>query len=235
MTHNGRIITILEVLPKEPGLCALHKPPQTSSPALGRGSPRTPPFEGSQAWTWRRQRAAGCRDSSFKGMHKISLAPNPSTEEMNWMFPGQTHLQSWRASERQETIGAPSPRDLDTDVGHLGEHTLLWGHWCWQMSFWSPSSSLLGLGLTCPPAGWHWYWEPPLYTASHVGTQPHLPAGWHQLWASQAHRQLPQDSAPPISGLTLVLSPDSHHTGRTQQLSRPGVSPHHQHTYRSQP
>ena len=36
------------------------------------------------------------------------------------MFPGRTHLQSWRASERQETIGAPLPRDLDTDVGHLG-------------------------------------------------------------------------------------------------------------------
>ena len=165
-------------------------------------------------------------------MHKISLAPNPSTEAINWMFSGQTHLQSWRASERQETIGASPLRDIDTDVSHLGEHILSWGHWCWQVSFWSPSSSLLGLGLTCPPAAWQWCWEPPAYTASHVGTQPHLPAGWHQLWASQPTGK-PRDSAPPIRGLTLVLSPDSQWPGRTQQLSRPGVSPHHQHTWKS--
>lgn len=54
--------------------------------------------------------------------------------------------------ERQKANGAP-PGDLKADSKHFGEPILLQRHLCWQASFWSPLSVLLGLKAYLPTAG----------------------------------------------------------------------------------
>ena len=51
-----------------------------------------------------------------------------------------------RLLEGQEATGTPSG-NIDSGGSHFGELVLPQGHWCWQVLFWSPPSSLFW-GLT---------------------------------------------------------------------------------------
>ena len=106
----------------------------------------------------------------------ISHAPSPRAEVLLWSL-GQTHFVILESLlERQEAIWIKDARG-----SHFWELIVSWGHWCWQVPFWSlPSGLLMPRAL---PA--HQQVSPSL------GTQLHIPTGHPQPtrpWAIPSSR-----------------------------------------------
>lgn len=138
-----RVITIAEALPKELGDWAPHWVPQPRGPHPGEVSPQN-------IWLWRsvglaHRRHGGLETDSTLKWCKISHTPRPSTEAGCERSLGHTHLLILEGHwERQGATGTP-PGDIDAGSSHLGELILPRGHWCWQVPFRIPPSSLLAL------------------------------------------------------------------------------------------
>lgn len=144
------------------------------SPPLGRQAPRTSSFE--DQWGLQFESARGLQKTKtlfFKGIDKISQAPNLSAEAVIWKTSG---------SDPHANLGEP-PREAGGNYK------------CWLQPFWGAHSTMKTLMLastileSClPPIS-----ARSLPTTSglapvpgqrgphsHIcGTWPHLPAGWH--------------------------------------------------------
>lgn len=80
VTHKGRMITIVEVLPKEQGIQVPHQDPQSKSPTLGRHVPRTSGFEGQQHLCMGKPEGYRKQRLFLQDMCKMSQVLRPSTE-----------------------------------------------------------------------------------------------------------------------------------------------------------
>ena len=155
---NGRIITIVEVLPKEWGIWTPHQAPQPWGRAPGGWAPQN-------IWLWSpvglilgSPKGLGEIEASLlRGTCKISQALGPKAEAVIWKEPGSDlHAD---LGEFPGEAGGNWSSSTDTDTGsiHFGELILWCGHWCWQVTFWNPPSSLLASGpspvLTHQPVG----------------------------------------------------------------------------------
>ena len=98
---NKRIITIAEVLPKDPEVQNPHQAPWTGSPALGRRAPQCLALKASKAYFQESQRAVGNRDSTLKRHTKNLICSKTQGRSRNlkeaWVRPT---CWSWRASQR---------------------------------------------------------------------------------------------------------------------------------------
>ena len=106
----------------------------------------------------------------------ISHAPSPRAKALLWSL-GQTHLPMLESLlERQEAVWIK-----EASSSHFWELILSWGHWCWQVAFWSLPS-----GLSMPGA-----LPAHQQVGASLGTQPHRPIGHPQPtqpWAIPSSR-----------------------------------------------